>query len=143
MSFRTLEKAPIDDMTDREELITSYLIQGFSPSSHLLSLYRVTLTQWNAISSATIGQSPSGSKIITAGYNVCIQAPPTAKGFAFVTLEDEEGLMNIVMKPDVFKAHRVIVRCEPLLLVEGIVEKKDGVINVIAHKVSPLRTLLK
>jgi error-prone DNA polymerase len=64
--------------------------------------------------------------------------PLTAKGFAFVTLEDEEGLMNVVLKPDAYRDYRMLVRLEPLLFVEGVLEKKDGVINVIAKNLAPL-----
>jgi error-prone DNA polymerase len=64
--------------------------------------------------------------------------PPTAKGFAFLTLEDEEGLMNIVLRPDAYAAFRQQVRLEPMLFVEGIVENKDGVVNVMARNVIPL-----
>jgi error-prone DNA polymerase len=64
--------------------------------------------------------------------------PPTAKGFAFLTLEDEEGLMNIVLRPDVYDAYRQIVRLEPLVVIDGAVEKKDGVLNIIAKRVTLL-----
>jgi error-prone DNA polymerase len=65
--------------------------------------------------------------------------PPTAKGFAFLTLEDETGLINIVMRPAVYRAHSQLVRLEPLLIVNGVLERKDGVINVMAGRIRPIR----
>ena len=73
------------------------------------------------------------------GYNICLQMPPTAKGFAFITLEDEEGLVNVVLKPNIYRRHRQLVRLKPLLIVDGVVERKDGVINVMAERVSDMQ----
>jgi error-prone DNA polymerase len=132
------EPAPLDEMSGREELLASYGVQGFSVSSHLLDLYRDRLRRSGAIMSSQLARSPSGATVKVGGYNICLQMPPTAKGFAFVTLEDEEGLMNVVLKPDVYRTYRMLVRLEPLLFVEGILEKKDGVVNVIVKKLAPL-----
>jgi error-prone DNA polymerase len=65
--------------------------------------------------------------------------PPTAKGFAFITLEDEEGLVNVVLKPNIYRMYRQLVRLKPLLIVGGVVERKDGVINVMAERVSGMQ----
>lgn len=64
------------------------------------------------------------------------------KGFAFITLEDEEGLMNVVVRQDVYLAYKVIIRLEPFLLVEGIVEKKEGLINIKADKIAGIKEIL-
>ncbi len=141
IDLAAVERAPLDEMSHREELLSAYSVQGFSASSHLLDLYRDKLKQSGAVMSSQLAGLPSGAAIKAGGYNVCLQMPPTAKGFAFVTLEDEEGLMNVVLKPDVYRTYRMLVRLEPLLFVEGVLEKKDGVINVVSKKVAPLRQL--
>ena len=64
--------------------------------------------------------------------------PPTAKGFAFLTLEDEEGLINVILRPDIYGAYRQIVRLSPLIVIEGRVEKKEGLRNVMAERVRRL-----
>ncbi len=133
------ERVPLDEMNGREELIAAYGIQGFSASSHLLGLCRKQLARRGAIKSSQLSQPVSGASVMIGGYNICLQMPPTAKGFAFITLEDEEGLANIVLRPDVYRRYRQIVRLEPLLLVEGALERKDGVINVVAEKIRPIR----
>ena len=141
MDLDTFEKVRLAEMNCREELIAAYTIQGFSASSHLLGLFRDRLTRDGAIKSSHLSAHASGAKVAIGGYNICLQVPPTAKGFAFLTLEDEEGLANVVLRPDTYRTYRTLVRLEHLLIVEGTVEKKDGVINVIAKKLSPLDAL--
>ena len=67
--------------------------------------------------------------------------PPTAKGFAFLTLEDEEGLINIVVKPEEYRTYRTLIRLEPLLLVRGVLEKKEGLVSVRARCFQALRDM--
>jgi len=138
MDLDTTEKVRLIDMNKREELIAAYTIQGFDPSSHLLALYRDRLARKGVIKTSQLISRASGSRVAIGGYNICLQMPPTAKGFAFITLEDEEGLANVVLRPDTYRAYRTLVRLEPLLVVEGTVEKQDGVINVIAKKLAAL-----
>ena len=136
MDLERPEDAPLDEMTGPEELRAAYRIQGFSASSHLLALYRERLSREGAVKSSRLSRLASGDAVKIGGYNICLQMPPTAKGFAFITLEDEEGLVNVVLKPHVYRMYRQLVRLEPLLIVDGVVERKDGVINVMAERVS-------
>ncbi|OPY01980.1 MAG: Error-prone DNA polymerase [Syntrophorhabdus sp. PtaB.Bin047] len=134
------ESFPIPEMNAAEETITDYTFQGFSVSRHIMKLYRKTLGRLGAVTSGGLADRPSGTAVLTAGYMVCLQMPPTAKGgFSFMTLEDEEGLINVVIRPEVYRMHRTIIRLEPFLLVEGTVEKKDGLINVRAKGFVSLR----
>ena len=73
-----------------------------------------------------------------AGVVIVRQRPETAKGFVFLTLEDESGLSNIVVSPDVFRDHRAVLLSSPVLAIEGILESAQGSINVKAKKVIPL-----
>ena len=66
------------------------------------------------------------------------QRPMTAKGFVFLTMEDETGFINVVVKPQLMKKFRREIVLSKALLVRGLVEKKDGVINVIGHQFYPL-----
>ncbi len=134
------ERAPLDEMSGREELLAAYRIQGFSASSHLVALYRDRLSRVGAVKSSRLSRLASGSTVAIGGYNICLQTPPTAKGFAFITLEDEEGLVNVVLKPNVYRMYRQLVRLGPLLIVEGVVERKDGVINVTAERVRSMQS---
>jgi error-prone DNA polymerase len=67
------------------------------------------------------------------------QTPGTAKGFSFLTLEDEEGMINVVLRPQIYKRYRHVVRLEPFLLVEGRVERREGVTNIMAERIAALR----
>ena len=138
MDLETTDEVHLDEMTPWEELAADYSIQGFSPEGHLMREYREGLARIGALVSSRLEGWASGARVRIGGLSVCLQVPPTAKGFAFLTLEDEEGLMNIVLRPDIYTAFRQVVRLEPLLFVEGILEKKDGVINVMAQRVVPL-----
>ncbi|MDO8670448.1 MAG: OB-fold nucleic acid binding domain-containing protein, partial [Dehalococcoidia bacterium] len=77
--------------------------------------------------------------VAVAGMVVTRQAPGTAKGHVFLTLEDEYGLVNVVLRPQVYEKYRRIARQEPIILVEGILQRKDGVTNVIATSLTPLK----
>ncbi len=133
------ESPPIPEMTTGEETITDYIYQGFSPSRHIIKLYREKLDRLGAVPSDRLTERASGSRVLVAGYMVCLQMPPTAKGrFSFITLEDEYGLINLVIRPEVYKAYRTVIRLEPLLLVEGIVEKKNSLINIKANRIESL-----
>ena len=138
MDLDIVEKVRLPEMNGREKLLAAYTIQGFSASGHLLGLYRDRLAREGVIKTSQLSTSASGASVAIGGYNICLQMPPTAKGFAFITLEDEEGLANVVLKPDTYRTYRTLVRLEHLLIVEGTVEKKDGVINVIAKKLAAL-----
>ena len=102
-----------------------------------MKLYRERLDRMKAVRSIDLERCRSGKKVLIAGYRICLQMPPTAKGFAFITLEDEEGLINVVVRPDKYHAHRMLIRLEPLLLVEGIVEKKEGLIKREGREICP------
>ena len=65
------------------------------------------------------------------------QRPPTAKGFAFITMEDEEGIINVVIRPDVYERHRQICIFNPVLIVDGALQKRDGTLNVLAERIAP------
>ncbi len=140
MDLDIVEKVRLPEMNGREELLAAYAIQGFSASGHLVALYRDRLARQGAIKTSQLSTRDSGANVAIGGYNICLQMPPTAKGFAFITLEDEEGLANVVLRPDTYRAYRTLVRLEHLLIVEGTLEKKDGVINVIAKKLAALGT---
>src|SRR5207249_2971760 len=82
--------------------------------------------------------SRDGARIRTAGLVVCRQRPGTAKGFVFLLLEDETGLVNVVVRPDLYQAQRSVFRGEAYLCIEGSVQLHSGTLNVIATRATPL-----
>ncbi len=138
MDLDTAGKAPLDEMSGAEELLAAYGVQGFSATGHLLDVYWEDLARQGVASSADLPHRRSGATVRVSRYNVCLQMPPTARGFAFVTLEDKDGLINVVIRPDIYGKYRQVVRLAPLLIVDGALERKDGVINVMAEKIAAI-----
>ncbi len=138
MGLETMENVPLEEMSRVEETIVDYSIQGFSPSDQIMTIHRKSLDRLGAVRSSVLVRCKTGDEVKVGGYCVCLQVPGTAKGFAFITLEDEDGLMNVVLKPKDYRSYRPLVRLEPLLLVEGTVEKKEGIINIMAKKVEKI-----
>ena len=140
IDFGAAEIAPLDEMSGTDELLAAYGVQGFSATGHLLDIYEEGLSRAGVAKSSDLARLRAGRPVRVSGYNVCLQMPPTARGFAFITLEDPDGLINVVLRPDVYNKYRQVVRLEPLLVVDGSLERKDGVINVMAEKIAPLQT---
>jgi error-prone DNA polymerase len=80
----------------------------------------------------------AGRRVRVAGAVITRQRPGTAKGFVFLTLEDETGIINVIVRPDLFTEERMTVVGAPFLFVEGILQNIDGVTSVKAERVEPL-----
>jgi error-prone DNA polymerase len=89
-------------------------------------------------STAEIPQIPDGTRIHVAGLIVCRQRPETAKGITFLLLEDEHGLVNVIVYPDLYSEQRHIVRGEPFVVVEGILRHDANTTNLVAQRIWPL-----
>lgn len=126
-------------MTVWEEVAAEYSIQGFSARLHPMQIIREGIQAEGILKSSEVLALPNGSRVRTAGYIVCRQAPATAKGHVFLTLEDESGLLNIILKPHVYQKHRYLVRTESLLVIDGVVQKKEDITNLIAENLAPLQ----
>jgi error-prone DNA polymerase len=81
---------------------------------------------------------PSGQHLRIGGCVIARQRPGTAKGFVFLSLEDETGVANAIIHPDLFQQNRLLVGSEQFLLIEGILQNQDNVISVKAERVFPL-----
>jgi error-prone DNA polymerase len=90
---------------------------------------------WRA---ADLPNAPHGRVIQIAGSVICRQRPGTAKGFVFVSLEDETGIANAIVTPQLFEKMRLRISQEAFLLIEGVVQNSDNVIHIKAKKISPL-----
>src|SRR6266853_1287589 len=121
-----------------ERLLAEYAVLGFAASGHPLSLLRGALPP-GVVQSDALPRLEHGSWGEVAGLVVARQRPETAKGFIFVLLEDEAGMVNVIVRPDVYERHRTAVRGEPLLWVRGKLAKDDGTVNVLAEEARGLR----
>ena len=125
-------------LTAAEAMLNEQQVLGLSPGDHIMTFYREKLRQHNILGSYGVTAVSNGKWVYVAGLLVVHQSPPTAKGFHFLTLEDEDGMMNIIVNPQVYGRYRHIIRSEKLLLVKGEVQQQDGVTNILAHAVQPL-----
>jgi error-prone DNA polymerase len=132
-------QVPLPGMTELEELSAEYKVQGLSARLHPMEVIRRSISRDGIMRSSEILSLFPGTRVRTAGYVVCRQAPMTAKGHVFLTLEDEEGLLNIVLKPGVYQKYRYLVRTEPLLVIQGVLQKREGIANIVADHLASLR----
>ncbi|PYP06489.1 MAG: error-prone DNA polymerase [Gemmatimonadetes bacterium] len=121
-----------------ERLLAEYDVLGFAASGHPLSLLRGALPP-GIVQSDTLPRLEHGAWVEVAGLVVARQRPETAKGFIFVLVEDEAGMVNVIVRPDVYERYRTAVRGEPLLWVRGKLAKDDGTVNVIAEEARGLK----
>jgi DNA polymerase III alpha subunit len=124
----------LKDMDDWDRMVADYGMLGLSPSYHPIGLLRERLPD-DVLTAVQLRASRDGARVRTAGLVVCRQQPGTAKGFVFLLLEDETGLTNVVVRPDLYRAERSLVRGEPYLCVEGRLQLRSGTLNLLATKV--------
>jgi error-prone DNA polymerase len=127
----------LKDMSDWERMVADYGLLGLSPSYHPLKLLRPDLPP-DILSAEQVRLSRDGARVRAAGLVVCRQRPGTAKGFVFLLLEDETGVINVVVRPDLYEKQRSIIRGESYLCVEGTVQLHSGTLNLLAVTASPL-----
>jgi error-prone DNA polymerase len=126
-------------MSLRERIAADYRVQGLSAGHHPMEIFRGSASGDGVLKSTDIPGTDSGKRVRVSGCVVCRQRPVTAKGIVFLTLEDEYGLVNVIVRPKVYERYRRITRMEPFIEVEGVLQKKDGVANVVAGRLTPLR----
>lgn len=134
--------SPLLPMEPLERLEADFGNTGLSIGAHPMRFYRETLTRMNVVPAAQVRHLPDGRRIRVAGAVICRQQPGTAKGFVFLSLEDETGIANVIVKPDVFERLRVPILSHGYLLIDGTLQNQRGVVSVKAHAVQrcPLPT---
>src|SRR5881409_1164732 len=132
------ERLRFGGLAAAERLLAEYAVLGFSASGHPLSLLRGALPH-AVVQSDRLPRLEHRAWVELAGLVVARQRPETAKGFIFVLLEDEAGMVNVIVRPDVFQQHRAAIRGEPFLWVRGKLAKDDGTVNVIAEEAAGLK----
>ena len=137
-----LERAPdLPVLTDWESMIANYTTTNISTEHHPLGLLREQLGSEGAVPIATLPEVHHNTRIKVGGFVIARQKPGTAKGVTFLLLEDEGGTLNVIVPPSLYEKHRLIVRTEPLILVEGVLERHEkggGAINLLAKNVARL-----
>ena len=128
----------LPEMTRQDEVIADYRTAGLSLRSHPLHFERDALAEREVITAADAGVAPEGRRIQVAGIVLTKQRPGTAGGMIFLTIEDETGAANIVVRPDVWQAADHAVRRAAALVVHGRIQRRGQVVHILATSLEPL-----
>ncbi|MDH5306213.1 MAG: error-prone DNA polymerase [Myxococcales bacterium] len=130
--------SPLPEMSALEETLADYRASGLTLGPHLLAHLRADLERRGVLPTARLRALPDGRFVRTAGHAIVRQRPGTAKGFCFLTLEDETGTANAVLTPGAFRRWRALLHSATLVEIAGPLQNVDGVIHV---RVRELRAL--
>ena len=125
-------------MTDLDRTLADYKTLGMTAGAHLMKYLRAELDAAGVLPTCDLVRAVDGSWVKVAGLVIVRQRPGSAKGFCFLTLEDETGLANAVVTPDMFQRHRAVIHTSTLLLLEGPLQIQEGVIHLRARRFTPL-----
>ncbi len=125
-------------MSPRERMTADYAGTSLTIGPHPMSMRRHDLAARAVQRAIDLPRGRNGQRVRTAGMVITRQRPGTAKGFVFLTLEDETGIINVIIRPDLFTAERMTIVGAPFLFVEGILQNIDGVTSVKAERVESL-----
>ncbi len=132
----SIRNAPLAPMSLPERVQADYQTMNLTTGPHPMQLLRDQLPNiWRAID---LAQAPHGARVQIAGNVICRQRPGTAKGFVFISLEDETGVSNAIVEPDLFERFRLTITEEPFLLIEGEVQNTDNVVLIKTRNLQPL-----
>jgi error-prone DNA polymerase len=133
--------SPLDAMTPSERLIADYAGSSLTIGPHPMSFRRHELSMRGVLRAMDLPRVRSGRRVRTAGMVITRQRPGTAKGFVFLTLEDETGVANIIVRPDFYDEAKMTLVEAPFLMIEGIVQTVDGVTAIRAERAVRLEGL--
>jgi error-prone DNA polymerase len=125
--------ASLRDMDTWERMAADYNLLSLSPSYHPMTLMRPSLGE-SMPSLRHLERMPDGERVRVPGMVVCRQQPGTAKGFVFLLLEDEFGMVNVIVPPWLHERQRAMVRGEPFVIIEGELQRKENTVNVLAER---------
>jgi error-prone DNA polymerase len=129
---------PLQQMTTEERLTADYSGTGLTIGKHPMAYRRHELRMQHVLSAAELRTRNDGEFVRTAGCVIARQRPGTAKGFIFLSMEDETGIANVIVTPDLYERDRLVVTRSKFILAEGSLQNQDGVIHVKASRLLPL-----
>jgi error-prone DNA polymerase len=130
--------SPLKPMNHEERLVADFHGTGLTVGPHPMAYRRDWLKAMGIRRAIDLRDIPSGKRLRIGGCVIVRQRPGTAKGFVFVSLEDETGVANAIIAPDLFHRNRLLLASERFLAIEGILQNQDNVISVKAERVLPL-----
>ncbi|WP_263418327.1 DNA polymerase III subunit alpha [Terriglobus albidus] len=133
--------SPLNRMTTEERLMADYAGTGLTVGQHPMAYRRQELHRRNILSAEELRHYHHGDFVKAAGCVIARQRPGTAHGFVFLSMEDETGISNVIVTPDLFERERLIVTRSKFVFVEGLLQNQDGVIHVKATRIRTLNDL--
>ena len=133
-----IEDSPLSPMSDEERLVADFRGTGMTVGPHPMTYRRAEMKALGVRSAAELRHLSDGTRLRIAGGVIARQRPGTAKGFVFLSLEDETGIANAIVTPDVFARHHLVIVSHQFLLLEGRLQNQDNVISVKVETVQPL-----
>ena len=130
--------SPLAPMNHEERLVADFHGTGLTVGPHPMAYRRAWLNAMGIRRASELRDLPTGKRLRIGGCVITRQRPGTAKGFVFLSLEDETGVANAIVRPDLFHANRLLLTSERFLAIEGILQNQDNVISVRAERVQPL-----
>jgi error-prone DNA polymerase len=132
------EGMPLKQMTTEERLIADYAGTGLTTDKHPMAYRREELRRQRILSAEELRDRSDGEFVRTAGCVIARQRPGTAKGFIFLSMEDETGIANVIVTPNLYERDRLVVTRSKFILAEGPLQNQDGVIHVKASRLLAL-----
>jgi error-prone DNA polymerase len=130
--------SPLLPMNPEERLVADFRGTGMTVGPHPMAYHRARLQAMGIHKASELSGIPDGQFLRIAGCVICRQRPGTAKGFVFLSIEDETGVANAIVTPDLFQKNRLLLSSAQFLMVEGILQNQDNVISVKAKRVLSL-----
>jgi error-prone DNA polymerase len=134
--------APLPPLSPIEQVFADYRTSGFSLKAHPLSFFRTELDKLRVTPANQLQQTRDGRHVRVAGLVLLRQRPGTARGITFVTLEDETGLVNLVIRPNIWERYYAVARRSPAWIAHGCLEKKDAIIHLVVNRLEDLSAML-
>ena len=125
-------------LSEHERILAEVSQTGVNAGVHLTELVEKQLKKIGVVPSYKLDEVPNGSQVIIGGVIASAQRPPTAKGVAFLSLEDRWGHVNVVLKPETYETFRPLLRA-PFVAIKGKVQNQNGAVSILAEKITPLR----
>jgi error-prone DNA polymerase len=131
---------PLQKMNIEERLVADYSGTGLTVGRHPMYYRRAELKLEKILTTQELKSAKDGEYVRTAGFVIARQRPGTAKGFIFLSMEDETGIANVIVTPDLYERQRLVVTRGKFLMVEGQLQNQDGVVHVKAKRLKVLST---
>jgi error-prone DNA polymerase len=132
-------RSPLRQMTIEERLVADFSGTGVTVGRHPMAFHRAELRKMGILAACDLAALPHGQAARIAGLVIARQRPGTAKGFVFLSIEDESGIANAIITPAVYEQFKQVVIYKKFLLIEGELQNQENVISVKAREIHPLQ----